>query len=109
MEQEIHITLRLDLATGKVNLNEIVYKLKELQSYLMLEILKSILTGYDDVISERLSEPIFSPVRPGRDWAVISEKEMRKAGLVAGEKCGKRVIVAGHDRFLRYLANYICL
>jgi hypothetical protein len=28
MEQEIHITLRLNLATGKVGLNEIVYKLK---------------------------------------------------------------------------------
>jgi len=28
MEQEIHITLRFDIAIGKVNLNEIVYRLK---------------------------------------------------------------------------------
>ena len=50
MEHEINITLRFDLATGKVNLNEIVYRLKELQSPLMLEILKHILMGYDDII-----------------------------------------------------------
>ena len=55
MEQEIHITLRFDLAIGKVNLNEIVYRLKELQNPLMLEILKSLLMGYDDIISNRLS------------------------------------------------------
>jgi len=29
MEREINIRLRINLATGKVNLNEIVYKLKE--------------------------------------------------------------------------------
>jgi len=55
MEQEIHITLRFDLAIGKVNLNEIVYRLNELQNPLMLEILISILMGYDDIISDRLS------------------------------------------------------
>jgi len=54
MEQEIHITLRFEMAIGKVNLNEIVYKLKELQNPLMLEILRNILMGYDDIISERL-------------------------------------------------------
>jgi hypothetical protein len=37
MEQEIHITLRFNLATGKVNLNEIVYKLKELQNPIIRE------------------------------------------------------------------------
>jgi hypothetical protein len=55
MEQEIHITLRFNLATGKVGLNEIVYRLKELQNPLMLKILEEILKGYDDLISERLS------------------------------------------------------
>ena len=29
MEQEVHITLRFNLATGKVSLNEIVYELKK--------------------------------------------------------------------------------
>ncbi len=37
MEQEIHITLRFNLAIGKVNLNEIVYKLKELQNPIIRE------------------------------------------------------------------------
>jgi len=39
MEQEIHIKLRFNIAIGKVNLNEIVYKLKEMQHPLMLQIL----------------------------------------------------------------------
>jgi len=55
MEQEIHITLRFHLATGQVNLNEIVYRLKELRDPLMLRLLREILMGYDDLISERLS------------------------------------------------------
>jgi len=63
MEQEIHITLRFNLATGKVNLNEIVYKLKELQNPLMLLILEVILRGYDDLISERLSQ---TKIYPGK-------------------------------------------
>lgn len=55
MEQEIHITLRFDLTTGKVGLNEIVYKLKELRDPLMLKILEQALISYDDLIAERLS------------------------------------------------------
>jgi hypothetical protein len=54
MEQQIHITLAFDLATGKVNLNEIVYRLQQLQHTLMLRILKEILTSCDDLIAERL-------------------------------------------------------
>jgi len=55
MEQQIHITLHFDLATGKVNLNEVVYRLEQLKNPLMLEILKTILTSYDDLIAQRLS------------------------------------------------------
>jgi hypothetical protein len=55
MEQQIHITLDFELATGKVNLNEIVYRLDQLKNQLMLEILKTILTSYDDLITQRLS------------------------------------------------------
>ena len=40
MEQEIHIILRLNFATSKVDLNEIVYKVKELRDPLRLKILK---------------------------------------------------------------------
>jgi hypothetical protein len=55
MEQGVNIILRFNPATGKVGLNEIVYKLKGLQVPLMLKILEEILRGYDDLISERLS------------------------------------------------------
>ena len=40
MEQEINITLGFKLATGKVNLNEIVYWLKELRDPLMLHVVE---------------------------------------------------------------------
>ena len=53
MEREVHITLRFNFASGKVGLNEIVYKLKELRDPLMLEILEQILRFYDDLISQR--------------------------------------------------------
>ena len=56
MEQQIDIALQFHLATGKVSLNEIVYSLKELRDALMLRILEQILMGYDDLISERLSQ-----------------------------------------------------
>jgi hypothetical protein len=61
MEHEINITLRFDLATGKVGLNEIVYKLKELRDPLMLKILEQVLMSYDDLISERLSRTDLYP------------------------------------------------
>ncbi len=54
MKREITITLQYGLATGKVNLNEIVYKLKEVRDPLMLWILEEILKSYDDLILERL-------------------------------------------------------
>ena len=38
IKQGIHMTLQFNLATGKVNLNEIVYRLKELRDPLMLNI-----------------------------------------------------------------------
>jgi hypothetical protein len=55
MEHQIHITLRFHLATGNVNLNEIVYHLQELKHPLMQIILENILRSYDDLIAERLS------------------------------------------------------
>jgi len=61
MEQEIHITLRFNLAIGKVGLNEIVYRLKELRDPLMMRILEQILRGYDDLITQRLSRTDIYP------------------------------------------------
>jgi len=66
MEQEIHISLRYQLAIGKVNLNEIVYELQKLQNPLMIEILKQILQNYDDLISERLSTVQSNPPSKAR-------------------------------------------
>ena len=68
MEQEIHITLQFDLATGKVNLNEIVYRLQQQKNPLMLQILEQILRSYDDLISERLSHHggVFPPSKARR-------------------------------------------
>ena len=37
MKREITIILQYDLATGKVNLNEIVYKLKEVRDPLIVD------------------------------------------------------------------------
>ncbi len=56
MEQEINISLRFKLVIGKVSLNEIVYRLKEIRDPLILNVLAEILKGYDGLISERLSQ-----------------------------------------------------
>ncbi len=93
MEQEIHITLRLDLATGKVGLNEIVYKLKELRDPLMLKILEQVLMSYDDLISERLSNTDLYPSKarkglgrhlrkgdPGPEERFCRGRKIRKRG-----------------------------
>ena len=66
MEQQIYITLDYDLATGDVNFNEIVYRLKELRDRLMLPILEQILKSYDDLIVERLK--ISSRGQTGELW-----------------------------------------
>lgn len=68
MEQQIDITLQFHLATGKVNLNEIVYRLQELKKPLMLRVLEKILRKYDDLIADRLSH----------HWGVIPPSKMRK-------------------------------
>ena len=67
MEQKIYITLGFKLTTGKVNLNEIVYRLKEIRDSLMLQVLEKILTWYDAVIVERLSRTDIYPRRHGKD------------------------------------------
>ena len=89
VEQEIHIALRFRLATGKVTLNEIVYRLQELRDSLMVRILEMILVGYDDLICERLSESYPSESRKGLGRHVMREaaddrwcrcRRMRKRG-----------------------------
>jgi len=99
LEQEIHIALCLRLATGKVTLNEIVYRLQELSGPLMLRILETILVGYDDVICERLSEEFSSTERKG-----LGRHLMKKA---AEERwCrGRRVRKRGYRNRRRQVAT----
>ena len=90
MEQEIHITLRFNLATGKVGLNEIVYKLKELQDPLMLKILEELLMGYDDLISERLSRTDIYPSKARKGLGRHLRKGDPQERFCRGRKIRKR-------------------
>ena len=101
MEQEIHITLRFDLAIGKVNLNEIVYRLNELQNPLMLEILKSILMGYDDIISERLSRTDIYPSKARKGLG----RHIRK-GDSENQFCrGRKILKKGYRKKPRQIST----
>jgi len=90
MEQEIHITLRLNLTTGNVGLNEIVYKLKELRDPLMLKILERILMGYDDLISERLSRTDIYPSKARKGMGRHVKKDDPEEHFCRGRKIQKR-------------------
>ena len=90
MEQEIHITLRFNLAIGKVNLNEIVYKLKELQNPMMLKILEQILKGYDDLIMERLSRTDLYPSKARKGLGRHIRKGDSEERFCRGRKIRKR-------------------
>jgi hypothetical protein len=70
IEQEIHITLRYNLAIGNVTLNEIVYRSKELRDHLMLRVLKEVLQTYDNLIAQLLSRTDMFPAKPERDWQI---------------------------------------
>jgi hypothetical protein len=90
MEQEIHIIVRFNLATGKVGLNEIVYELKELRDPLMLKILEQVLRGYDDLICERLGGVYPTKARKGLGRHV-------KKGDLDGRFCrGRKIRKRGH-------------
>ena len=90
MEQEIHITLRFNLATGKVGLNEIVYELKELRDHLMLRILERILMSFDDLISQRLSRTKVYPSRARKGLGQHISKGDPKGRFCRGRKVHKR-------------------
>ena len=88
MEQETHITLRFDLASGKINLNEIVYKLKHLRDPLMVQILEQIIQGYDDLICDRLSEAHSTAERKGLGRHI--RRAYPEKGFCRGHKARKR-------------------
>jgi hypothetical protein len=99
MEQEIHITLRFNLATGKVGLNEIIYKLKELQDPLMLKILEEILRGYDDLISERLSRTDKYPSKARKGLGRHLRRGNPQERFCRGRKIRKRGYRKNNRRF----------
>ncbi|UCG64541.1 MAG: hypothetical protein JSW12_18235 [Deltaproteobacteria bacterium] len=83
IEQEIHIALWFNLATAKLGLNEIIYRLRELKAHFMLRIPEQVLVGYDDLISERLSRTDISPNTVGKGepkGPFCSGRKIRKRG-----------------------------
>jgi len=90
MEQQIHITLRYNIAIGKVNLNEIVYKLKELRDPLMLQILEQVLKTYDDLIVERLSRTDIYPSKKRKGLGKHIRKDDPHNHFCRGRKVRKR-------------------
>lgn len=90
MKQEIYITLRYNLAIGKVNLNEIVYQLKELKDSLMIRILKEILKDYDDLIAERLSRTDIYPSKTRKGLGRHIRKDDPEGRFCRGRKARKK-------------------
>ena len=92
MEQQIHITLSFQLATGKVNLNEIVYRLQQLRDPLMLRILERIVRSYDDLISERLCHQggVMSPSKMRKGLGRHLRKDDSKGRFCHGRRIRKR-------------------
>ncbi len=90
MEQEIHITLRYDLAIGDVNLNEIIYRLNELKNPLMLRVTEKIVQDYDDIITERLSRTDIFPSKARRGLGRHIRKGDPKGRFCRGRKVRKR-------------------
>jgi hypothetical protein len=101
MEQEIHITLRFTLATGKVGLNEIVYRLKELRDPLMLRILDQILMGYDNLISERLSKTKIYPSKARKGLGRHLRKNDSEGRFCRGRKVRKK----GYRKYTRKIST----
>ena len=90
MEQEIHITLRYDLAIGDVNLNEIIYRLNELKNLLMLRVTEKIVQDYDDIITERLSRTDIFPSKARRGLGRHIRKGDPEGRFCRGRKVRKR-------------------
>ncbi len=101
MECEIHITLRFQLATGQVNLNEIVYELEKLRDPLMLQVLEQILRSYDDLICERLSQTKIYPSKARKGLG----RHIRK-GDPEGRFCrGRKIVKRGYRSVPRRLST----
>jgi hypothetical protein len=90
MEYQIDITLGADLAIGKVNLNEIIYRLKDIQNPLMLKIVEVLLREYDELISELLSQTKVYPSKTRKGLGRHLRRGDYKGRLCRGRKIRKR-------------------
>jgi len=106
-KQELHTTLIFSLATGKVGLNEIALRLKELRDPLMLKILEQILMSYVGIISQRLSQTNIYPnkARKALGWHV--RKGDPKSDFVVAAKYENGFIVAKKDAFPLHLGVFL--
>lgn len=102
MEQQIYITLRYDLAIGKVNLNEIVYCLNDLKNSLMLRILEQILRNYDDLIAQRLSHAMSNPPSKSRKGL---GRHVRKDDPLGRFCHGRKVLKRGFRNHLKSIST----
>jgi len=93
MEREIHITLEYKLSTGNVNLNEIVYRLKELRDPLLIRILEQILKDYDDLIAERLSRTDIYPSKARKGLGRHIRKNDPDVRFCRGRKGELRTVI----------------
>lgn len=101
MEHEIHIILRYDLATGDVNLNEIVYRLNELKNPLMRRITEKIIQDYDDLNVERLSRTDIYPSKSRKGLGRHICKGDPERRFCRGRKVRKR----GYRKYPRKISS----
>jgi len=90
MKRCVSITCDFDLAIGKVNLNEIVYRLKELRDSLMLQILKQTLAAYDDLIMDRLTRTKIYPSKMRKGLGRHVRKDDAEERFCRGRKVYRR-------------------
>ena len=99
MKRRITISLQFDLAIGKVNLNEIVYRLKELRDPLMLSVLEGVLKSCDDLISKRLSQTKIYTSKFRKGLGRHLRKDDPKEQFCRGRKIRKRGYCSEPRRF----------
>jgi len=88
MKSNLIIQLFFELATGQVNLNEIVYQLKEIGNQILLKMLEAILMAYQEEIVELLTGKHFPEERRGLGYH--QRKDDPKGRRCGGRKVKKR-------------------
>lgn len=107
MEEEIEITLRFKLSMGKVGLNEIVYKLKELRDPLMLKVSEQALRSYDYLISERFRRTDIYSRKARKGLGRHVRKGDPQNRFCCGRKIRKRGFRKNNRRFSRVSENRV--